>query len=130
QAAFKAEGLDLDEYAHREFALDGALPWDHVDIGVRKSYLAAEWKKAVSATTVTICSSSDCHGCGSFVKECLSGNASFGREYPRRRARAPEAAEEGARAFTWRASHEKSGWLRFISHLDVQRTFRLAFRRA
>src|SRR5207244_3033808 len=29
--AFHAEGLELDDYAHREFALDAGLPWDHVD---------------------------------------------------------------------------------------------------
>jgi len=128
--AFADEGLDLLEEAHRAFPLDARLPWDHVDIGVRKSYLLEEWKKAITETTVSICSGSDCHGCGSFVKECLAGNASFGREFPNRRARKPEPDAPERPAHEWRALHEKAGWLRFLSHHDVQRTFRLAFRRA
>ncbi len=129
-AAFAAEGLDLLEYAHREFPLDARLPWDHVDIGVRKSYLEAEWKRALAATTVTICSTSDCHGCGSFVKECLTGNASHGREFPRRRQRTAEPPVVTDTTASWRALHAKAGWLRFISHHDLQQTFRHAFRRA
>ena len=128
--AFVEEGLDLDDYAHRDIPLDAALPWDHVDIGVRKSYLADEWKRALSAATVTICAGSDCHGCGSFIKECLSGNVSLGREFPKRRARLRPDESPAPETFTWRAVHAKTGWLRFISHLDVQRTFHHAFRRA
>ena len=128
--AFEAEGLDLEEYAHREFAVDGRLPWDHVDIGVRKSYLAAEWEKAQAAEVVSICSGEDCHGCGSFVKECLSGNASHGRHFPEREKRSPSPKPPPVPTHAFRVLYEKRGWPRFISHLDLGRTLRHAFRRA
>lgn len=128
--AFVSAGLDMEEYAHREFSTEDRLPWDHVDIGVRKSYLKAEWEKALKAEVVSICSGSDCHGCGSFVKECLSGNASFGRNFPERDAREPTEKPPKTPSFTYRARYEKTGWPRFISHLDLARTLRFAFRRA
>ena len=39
--------LSADLSTFSGFDVDGALPWDHVDIGVRKSYLAAEWDRFV-----------------------------------------------------------------------------------
>ncbi|MEM7244500.1 MAG: TIGR03960 family B12-binding radical SAM protein [Acidobacteriota bacterium] len=128
--AFEKEGLDLEAYAHREFATDDRLPWDHVDIGVRKAYLVSEWEKAQAAEVVSICASDDCHGCGSFVKECLTGNASHGRKWPERRPREETEPTPAPPSHGYRLAYEKRDWLRFISHLDLVRTLRHAFRRA
>ena len=128
--AFADEGLDLGDYAHREFPLDAKLPWDHVDIGVRKSFLRQELEHALAAHVVSICATDDCHGCGSFIKECLSDNASHGREFPSRRPRGVGVPSPTPARQTYRAVYEKSGWTRFISHLDVARTLGYAFRRA
>jgi radical SAM family uncharacterized protein/radical SAM-linked protein len=130
QEAFAAEGLSFDEYAHREFPTDAVLPWDHVDIGVRKDYLLDELHRALRHEVVTICSTTDCHGCGSFVKECLTGNVSPGREFPRRQPRAPRREAIPGPPAAFRVVYEKTGLLRFISHLDLVRTLGHAFRRA
>ncbi len=37
--AFAACGADVDFYAHREAGKDEILPWDHIDVGVRKAHL-------------------------------------------------------------------------------------------
>ena len=37
---------DADFYTHRERALDETLPWDHLDVGVRKAGLIREHQRA------------------------------------------------------------------------------------
>jgi radical SAM family uncharacterized protein len=42
--AFEAEGCDIDFYATREIPSDEVLPWDMIDIGVKKEYLLKEYR--------------------------------------------------------------------------------------
>jgi radical SAM superfamily enzyme YgiQ (UPF0313 family) len=42
--AFEAEGLDPAFYSHRARGLDEVLPWDHINSGVRKSYLKQDYQ--------------------------------------------------------------------------------------
>ena len=44
--AFEAEGCDIDFYATREIPSDEVLPWDMIDIGVKKEYLLKEYRAA------------------------------------------------------------------------------------
>jgi radical SAM family uncharacterized protein len=44
--AFEAEGCDIDFYATREIPSDEVLPWDMIDIGVKKEYLLKEYMAA------------------------------------------------------------------------------------
>ena len=66
--AFAAHGLDPIAVATRDLALDGALPWDHVDLGLRKDFLRREWEKAVAGTPTAACHKGSCAGCG--VEAC------------------------------------------------------------
>jgi radical SAM family uncharacterized protein len=50
-------------YACRQRTRDEALPWDHIDIGVRKSYLWQEWEWSQQGRTRSDCRQ-QCHGCG------------------------------------------------------------------
>ncbi|MPN64226.1 hypothetical protein SDC9_211997 [bioreactor metagenome] len=53
--AIDQTGLDVDFYAFRERSYDEVLPWDFVDIGVKKEYLIAENEKAKAAITTRDC---------------------------------------------------------------------------
>lgn len=44
--AFEEEGCDMDFYASREIPLEEVLPWDMIDIGVKKEFFLKEYKKA------------------------------------------------------------------------------------
>jgi radical SAM family uncharacterized protein len=67
QAAFDACHLDIAEYAHRERDVKEALPWDHIDILVEKSYLLREYALAQK---------------GVVTRDCRSGcNHCFGEKY-------------------------------------------------
>ena len=63
EKAFRENGLDMHDYAYREYALDETLPWDTVDVGVTKQYLKNELKKAQNAEVTRDCRQG-CTGCG------------------------------------------------------------------
>jgi len=64
EAAAQQVGLSLSELAEHEYALDEPLPWDHIDCGVSKEYLRAEYERALSAVTTPDCSFVGCTDCG------------------------------------------------------------------
>jgi hypothetical protein len=47
--------LDPDWYARRERGLDEILPWDHINVGVTKKFLAREYCKALAGETTADC---------------------------------------------------------------------------
>ncbi|MBQ9068016.1 MAG: TIGR03960 family B12-binding radical SAM protein [Eggerthellaceae bacterium] len=57
-------GLDVDVMAHRSFALDEVLPWQHISCGVSLGYLRLEHRRAMRGTTTEDCSFGRCTGCG------------------------------------------------------------------
>ncbi len=56
-------GLDPAFYANRRRPLDETLPWDHLDYGVTKAFLAAENRRAHESKTTPNCRQA-CSGCG------------------------------------------------------------------
>jgi radical SAM superfamily enzyme YgiQ (UPF0313 family) len=61
--AFETVGLDPAFYANRERDVNEKLPWDFIDIGVKKNFLAREWEKAKQNTATEDCRRS-CAECG------------------------------------------------------------------
>ena len=64
--AFKRHNIDILFYTTRERSLDEVFPWDHIDAGVTKAYLAREWEQAKKGVVTKNCRS-QCMGCGSAV---------------------------------------------------------------
>ena len=60
---FKDCDIDPDFYANRRIAYDEILPWDVIDIGVNKSFMINESKKAYESKTTPNCKE-QCSGCG------------------------------------------------------------------
>lgn len=61
--AFAAADIDPDFYAYRQRELDEVLPWDHIDIGVKKEYLKRDFQWSLQGRTRTDCRRS-CYMCG------------------------------------------------------------------
>jgi radical SAM family uncharacterized protein len=61
--AFAEAGLDPAFYAFRPRELDETLPWDHINAGVRKKYLLAEYKNSLLGVFREDCREI-CHACG------------------------------------------------------------------
>jgi radical SAM family uncharacterized protein len=74
--AFAAHGLDPDWYARRERAAGEILPWDFVNVGINKKFLAAEYQNALTGGVIDDCRE-HCYSCGilSQFKEARRGVA-------------------------------------------------------
>lgn len=72
--AFEERGIDPSFYANRKREYGEVFPWDHIDAGVRKDFLALENKKAYRGETTPNCRMR-CSGCGA---ASLLGGACLG----------------------------------------------------
>lgn len=61
--ALKNTGLDWNFYTHRKIPYDEVLPWDHIDIGIKKSFFIQESKRAMMGLPTTKCSDEKCQTC-------------------------------------------------------------------
>jgi radical SAM family uncharacterized protein len=57
-------GVDIDWYTTRERTEAEVLPWDHLDSGLEKEWLWADWQEALRAEEVDDCRWSPCYDCG------------------------------------------------------------------
>ena len=62
-------GIDPAFYANRQRSFDEVLPWDHLDYGIKKSFLIEECKRAYAAQTTPNCREK-CSNCGA---ACFKG---------------------------------------------------------
>jgi radical SAM family uncharacterized protein/radical SAM-linked protein len=158
-AAFRAEGVDPEPYAHEDLDPKDRLPWDVIDSRVNKKWLALDLRRAMEGGTLTACGPTDCHGCAPFARDCVKGVVAetTGRplsgdlpvlattpapgpgvparaeQAPRlqddREAGAPAGVADGPR-YRYRARLRKDGRVRFLGHLDLARSVQRAMRRA
>lgn len=63
ESAFAECGLDPDFYSFRERDLDEVLPWDHINVGVRKSFLQEDYRLSLSGGVRPDCRD-QCYACG------------------------------------------------------------------
>ncbi len=63
QKAFEQAGLDPDFYSKRERELDETLPWDHINAGVRKSFLKRDYEWSLAGKIRPDCRD-QCYSCG------------------------------------------------------------------
>lgn len=61
--AFKECGLDPAFYANREHPVESLLPWDHIDVGVRKAHLRHEREQCYKSALSPDCRK-QCSACG------------------------------------------------------------------
>lgn len=61
---FKELGIDPHFYANRTIDYDDILPWEHLESGVSKRFLAEEHHRAMKAARTMDCRYNECTGCG------------------------------------------------------------------
>ena len=61
--AFEACGVDPLHYTSGSASVEDALPWDHIDVIVTKSFLQNEYLKSINGKTTPHCRS-NCSACG------------------------------------------------------------------
>ncbi|MDH7490275.1 MAG: TIGR03960 family B12-binding radical SAM protein [Anaerolineae bacterium] len=76
EQAWRDAGLSPEFYGRRPRDRDEALPWDHIDIGVRKEFLWRERERCRAATPTPDCREG-CVGCGVNAALPLAGGTAL-----------------------------------------------------
>jgi radical SAM family uncharacterized protein/radical SAM-linked protein len=103
-----------------------SLPWDHIDSGLDKRWLADDLKNALAAAVVPDCSFEGCSSCGVCGPE-LGHNVVI--PPPQVPPALPQRAPASERVARLRIGFAKTGSLALISHLDTLRMLERALRR-
>jgi radical SAM family uncharacterized protein/radical SAM-linked protein len=115
------------------FGTEEALPWNFIDLGVEKTWLAAEWLKALNGIMTMDCREG-CVACGvcdnEIVKQTAQSNARLEKELSSLPVPAskehPGIKSVFIKSWHYRLIYRKGGDFRFIGHLDWMRmVFRL-----
>ncbi len=126
--AFEAEGLDYRIYLV-ELSKSSALPWDHIQTGIKKKYFLKEMKKALVAESTESCLEKDCCECQGCTLWTLY-EKKFPEKIPKSPRRRHPLGKEAQESFRYRASYSKLGQARFLSHNDLINILQRGFRRA
>jgi radical SAM family uncharacterized protein/radical SAM-linked protein len=103
------------------------LPWDHIDSGLDKRWLADDLQRALAAAVVPDCSFEGCSSCGVCGPE-LGHNVVI--PPPAIPPALPQRAPASERVCRLRIGFAKTGSLALISHLDLLRLLERALRRS
>ena len=103
------------------------LPWDHIDTGIDKGWLAEDLKRALAAAVVPDCSFDGCSSCGVCGPD-LGHNVVV--PPPVVPTQLPSQAPASERVCRLRIRFAKTGSMALLSHLDLMRMLERALRRS
>ena len=112
---------DLDSFCRQP------LPWDHIDTGIDKGWLADDLKRALAAAVVPDCSFDGCSSCGVCGPD-LGHNVVV--PPPQVPTQVPTQAPPSERVCRLRIRFAKTGSMALLSHLDLMRMLERALRRS
>lgn len=136
--AFRSCDLSVDVFVQKKEERE-RLPWDHLGKGISKSFLIQEQNRALAGQAREDCRVEGCMGCGLMEHpECrqvvsregkgrMSGQSRNSESTYGRRTRRVQHVEMSRRI---RIGYRKGQEVRFSSHLDMNRIFIRALRRA
>ncbi len=125
--AFAEEGVDFRDYL-KPIARDAALPWDHIDTGIRRSHLMRELDLALEGKPSSSClerSCAECDGCD--ARFWKSPAPAFNR--PDLPEAAPPLGAPSEETCRYRAVYSKRGRARYLSHIDLIGVLQRSLRR-
>jgi radical SAM-linked protein len=126
--AFESENIDYRLYLEA-LDRDAALPWDHIDTGIKKSHLLEELDRALKEERTLSCLENSCDLCqGCDLSPLLE------REFKEKMEISSEPhsffGKKTRDIFRYRAIYSKLKTAKFISHLDLNNIIQRSFRRA
>ncbi|HTR04617.1 MAG TPA: TIGR03960 family B12-binding radical SAM protein [Thermoanaerobaculia bacterium] len=155
--AFETEGIPKESYL-RAYDLDEILPWDVLDVSIKKRWLGIELLKAKKEMRTEDCKWGHCYACGvpgngedTMLAKPMGGVEPTPHPYPlsqrergdvslngaayRQKAMpdlpsAARLAKQGDRVFRHRVTFSKTGDARFLSHRNTMDALERAIRAA
>ncbi len=111
-------GINIDEDAQKELDVDDVLNWDNIDIGLDKSWLKEQYKKALSAENIIPCEF-NCVNCG--VCKNLKTHKVIDKKFEFNTLPKPDDNID-RQSYKYRLKITKENEMKYISHLDWQNT--------
>ncbi|AOW98189.1 B12-binding domain-containing radical SAM protein [Moorena producens PAL-8-15-08-1] len=108
-------------------ALDGPLPWDHIDTGIDKNWLKEDLQRALDAATVPDCSFDGCSHCGVCGIDFGHNVVIDPPQIPQFAGHFKPNTNKDQRVRVW---FGKLGDMTLLGHLDLASLFERAVRRA
>jgi len=123
--AFQSENINHEQIANAKWDVEQPLPWDHIDIGVKKSFLIDEYQKSLKEMTSLDCFIDDqCINCGVCNEETknINGIDNVPIQISEEIKKGDELETKSVQRV--RIKFSKSGNLIYLSHLDFQEIFK------
>jgi len=118
-------GIELSSYL-RERSFEERLPWEHIDIGVKREFLIKELEKAKAGRTTKDCRFSRCPRCGVCQGKIRNDLA---REMECNQPAVLDLRPKEDGEFWYLLLYTKLGKAKYLSQLEVMRLFELVLRR-
>jgi len=129
KAAFESCDIKMEDY-FRERDIGEMLPWDHIDLLVKKRFLERERDLSLLPEYSRDCRWSHCSGCGipGAPADNILADRVENNSLKTTRSAGPCRPTTGDGEFRLRLVFSKLGLSRFLSHLDIMQDFIRSFR--
>jgi radical SAM-linked protein len=129
-SAAEKTGTDIYAHSRKEYGGDDRLPWEGIDVGVKKEFLWEELQKALSCSKTADCQKA-CHGCGLGCETTVTGKQiTFSAQEPPVAGISVVQGPQRIRPVRMRVQFSKTGVMRYLSHRELMTAFIRAMRRA
>lgn len=120
-------GLELKKYL-RKRDLEEKLPWEHIDLGIKKEYLLKEREKAYQEIYTEDCRWNFCSNCG-VCKEEIKNYLSEKEGGDEKLVSIFNTLKNSDETFWYEVYYDKLGISKFLSQLEILRLIELVLRR-
>jgi len=128
EEGFGQLGIDYHLYLS-SLEREAVLPWEHIDTGIKKSYLLRELDKAFKEEQTLSCLESKCPQCQGCTLQSLL-DRKFSEEIRIPPADDSPFGKKTENVFRYRAFYSKLQPARFLSHIDLNNIIQRTLRRA
>jgi len=122
EEALSAAGIDTGRYLGKRDTGE-VLPWDHIDCGIEKAFLLAEYEKSQGESLTEDCRFGTCSRCGVCNSRLKVVTCSVPETPPREETRGEDSSiqpeRNGDTTGKYRFRFAKKGQARFLSHLET-----------
>ena len=129
-SVFKKSGIDPQVYTQGRRDTRQPLPWDHISIGVERSFLEEEKVRATEGKITVDCRTGSCSGCGVCDFEKIQPISYHELEMKTSVSPQMNRAQSSETSYKYVVNFKKLAAARFLGHLEMVKLFTRSLRRA
>jgi radical SAM family uncharacterized protein/radical SAM-linked protein len=126
---FKESGINPATYTGGRLDSEQPLPWDHIHIGVDRSFLLKEKARATDGKITDDCRTGSCSGCGVCDFETIQPISFQEKPDTVSTITEEEKTNPPEKAYKYEVFFKKMGTARFLGHLEMVKVFTRGMRR-